>query len=411
MPDPYNDGRFGIDSDPMNYPGGETGAAAFARENRGRGFIDERNRNFWDILLGRPGRERQFNSPQASGPPVDVHPNPTDEGRFPPQAAAPPPPTAKPVTKISSGSAIAQRMRDLIKQSPLDPYAFEGPPTPAIDWSGVMPPPDTANLPPYDLPPYMRMPYGQEDLQRPMPPVGDRRFGGHTFGGNRFGGNEFGGARFGGNEFGASARGPGEVYDMPPAPRDMPPIRLQRPPVRDLPPYELPPGAMAPYSEEELRRPVTPYGGQRFGGNRFGGNLFGGRMFGPQAEAHADGGPIHMMRGGYPELYTKPVRQGYFATGGETNYVGPDGRGDGRSDHIDAKLSPGEYVMDAETTALLGDGDGQAGARKFDKMREDIRRQKGKKLAKGEISPKAKKNAVEYLARDPIRDGMRNVGR
>ncbi|MFA6268091.1 MAG: hypothetical protein WC670_20520, partial [Pseudolabrys sp.] len=247
MPDPYSDGRFGIDSDPMNYPGGETAAAAFARESRarpgGEGFIDERNRSFWDILLGRRGSPREFAAPQASGPPVELHPSysPTDEGRFPPQAAASPP-AAKPVTKISSGSAIAQLMRDLIKQSPLDQYASEGPPVPAIDWGGTMPPPDTANLPPYDLPPYMGMPYAPEDLRRGISPYGNQRFGGQ-----RFGGNEFGGNRFGGNEFGASARRP----EM--AQAGMPPIRLSPPTVRDLPPYDLPPAATAPYSEEDLR--------------------------------------------------------------------------------------------------------------------------------------------------------------
>lgn len=66
------------------------------------------------------------------------------------------------------------------------------------------------------------------------------------------------------------------------------------------------------------------------------------------------------------------------------------GGGTGRSDSIDAKLSDGEYVIDAETVALLGDGSNKAGARILDNLREEIRRQKGKALAKGKISPNAK---------------------
>jgi hypothetical protein len=67
-----------------------------------------------------------------------------------------------------------------------------------------------------------------------------------------------------------------------------------------------------------------------------------------------------------------------------------DGPGSGRGDEIDAKLSPKEYVMDAETVALLGDGNPDHGARKLDAMRRKLRMHKGKKLAKGQFSHKAK---------------------
>jgi hypothetical protein len=66
------------------------------------------------------------------------------------------------------------------------------------------------------------------------------------------------------------------------------------------------------------------------------------------------------------------------------------GAGDGRSDSIDAKLSDGEYVIDAETVALLGNGSTKAGAAMLDQMRQGIRQQKGKALAKGNFSPNAK---------------------
>jgi hypothetical protein len=66
------------------------------------------------------------------------------------------------------------------------------------------------------------------------------------------------------------------------------------------------------------------------------------------------------------------------------------GAGDGRSDSIDARLSDGEYVIDAETVALLGNGSTKAGAAMLDQMRQGIRKQKGKALARGKFSPDAK---------------------
>lgn len=66
-----------------------------------------------------------------------------------------------------------------------------------------------------------------------------------------------------------------------------------------------------------------------------------------------------------------------------------NGPGTGRSDSIDAKLSDGEYVIDAETVALLGDGSSKAGAAKLDQFRANIRKQKGRALSKGKISPDA----------------------
>jgi len=66
-----------------------------------------------------------------------------------------------------------------------------------------------------------------------------------------------------------------------------------------------------------------------------------------------------------------------------------NGPGTGRSDSIDAKLSDGEYVIDAETVALLGDGSSKAGAAKLDQFRANIRKQKGNALSQGKISPDA----------------------
>jgi hypothetical protein len=69
------------------------------------------------------------------------------------------------------------------------------------------------------------------------------------------------------------------------------------------------------------------------------------------------------------------------------------GPGTGRSDDIEARLSDGEYVMDAETVALLGDGSSDEGARRLDAMRSNLRKHKGENLHKGKFSHKAKEPA------------------
>jgi hypothetical protein len=73
------------------------------------------------------------------------------------------------------------------------------------------------------------------------------------------------------------------------------------------------------------------------------------------------------------------------------------GAGDGRSDDIPAVLSDGEYVMDAETVALLGNGSNKAGAAQLDRFRANVRKHKGKELAKGRFSVNAK-NPQAYMA-------------
>lgn len=94
-------------------------------------------------------------------------------------------------------------------------------------------------------------------------------------------------------------------------------------------------------------------------------------------------------------IYNTPVRA---AQGGALSMIGrfAQGAGSGREDTIDAKLSDGEYVMDAETVALLGDGSNKEGALRLDAMRQQLRKQKGKELVKGKFSPNAK-SPLQYL--------------
>ncbi len=83
-----------------------------------------------------------------------------------------------------------------------------------------------------------------------------------------------------------------------------------------------------------------------------------------------------------------------FASGSGDHYV--QGPGDGTSDDIPAKLSDGEYVMDAGTVSMLGNGSNQAGARKLDQLRKKIRMEAGRKLVKGKQFMKSK-SPEQYL--------------
>lgn len=89
-----------------------------------------------------------------------------------------------------------------------------------------------------------------------------------------------------------------------------------------------------------------------------------------------------------------PAPMGPLSKAKPSRYV--EGPGTGRSDEVPARLSRGEYVIDAETTALLGDGSSEAGAKKLDEMRKNIRAHKGAALAKGKFSPNAK-HPLSYL--------------
>ena len=94
-------------------------------------------------------------------------------------------------------------------------------------------------------------------------------------------------------------------------------------------------------------------------------------------------------------VYNSPVK---MANGGALSMIGrfAEGAGSGRDDTIDAKLSDGEYVMDAETVALLGDGSNKEGALRLDAMRAQLRKHKGKELSKGKFSANAK-SPLQYF--------------
>jgi len=144
----------------------------------------------------------------------------------------------------------------------------------------------------------------------------------------------------------------------------------------------------------------------------------------PIPQSMVQGGGQQLVNAGYtlnPNTQTwmppQPLGQGTgFAMGGEADHfsqnadvarISPNvsasggftqGPGTGRSDDIPARLSDGEYVIDAETVALLGDGSGKAGAQRLDEMRKNMRQHKAKNLSKGGFSHKAK-SPEAYMGR------------
>lgn len=67
----------------------------------------------------------------------------------------------------------------------------------------------------------------------------------------------------------------------------------------------------------------------------------------------------------------------------------------GQADHVPARLSGGEYVMDADVVSALGDGNTDAGAAKLDQMRENLRTHK-RSAPSDKIPPKAK-SPLDYM--------------
>jgi hypothetical protein len=93
-----------------------------------------------------------------------------------------------------------------------------------------------------------------------------------------------------------------------------------------------------------------------------------------------------MKSGGLPAVSNVPLTRGRldFRQGSAVH-----GEGDGQSDDIPAMLADGEYVIDAETVAQIGNGSTKAGAQALDKFRENIRGHK-RSAPLNKIPPKTK---------------------
>lgn len=92
------------------------------------------------------------------------------------------------------------------------------------------------------------------------------------------------------------------------------------------------------------------------------------------------GGNVVELRNGQSIQRPSDGGLGRYVQGGES----------GQSDKIPAVLSPGEFVMDADTVSSLGDGNNEAGASALEQMRQNVRRHK-RSAPVTKIPPKAKR--------------------
>lgn len=117
-------------------------------------------------------------------------------------------------------------------------------------------------------------------------------------------------------------------------------------------------------------------------------------------------------RGATPMNWSKAIAQprqnlavgGPVRNGNKPTSIGALGllRGDqpGQADKVPVAASHGEYVVDADVVAALGDGNTEAGAAKLDGMRKEIRQHK-RSAPTDKIPPKAK-SPLQYMK------GMKN---
>lgn len=153
---------------------------------------------------------------------------------------------------------------------------------------------------------------------------------------------------------------------------------------------------MSPEQQEYFNRPSVSWDWNKMQADANAANLSLDQFMAsnwPRITGYASSNP-----GAQQGAYNYPQAPIGKAQGGALSAVArfAQGAGSGRADTIDAKLSDGEYVIDAETVAMLGDGSNKEGAKRLDAMRQNIRSHKGKTLAKGKISPNAK-SALTYL--------------
>lgn len=155
------------------------------------------------------------------------------------------------------------------------------------------------------------------------------------------------------------------------------------------------PGFYDPMRLYDYNRNQIGYGGDITGYGRTGGEhqFFTPTVYTPIE--YATGGSVSPDNYGYYTYGNIPKTMRGFAQGGLTA-LAKGGNFDGRSDDIPAVLSDGEFVIDAETVALLGNGSSKAGANRLEEMRQAVRKQKGGALSRGQFSPDAK-SPLAYL--------------
>ena len=110
----------------------------------------------------------------------------------------------------------------------------------------------------------------------------------------------------------------------------------------------------------------------------------------------AAGGSVKAQKYAHGGLSVPLVAHGGKMRGDFRHGAHVAGPGDGQSDDIPAMLADGEYVLDSEIVAALGNGSTKAGSKLLDKFREEIRTHK-RSGSINTIPPKSK-SPLQYLS-------------
>lgn len=103
--------------------------------------------------------------------------------------------------------------------------------------------------------------------------------------------------------------------------------------------------------------------------------------------------PAHYADGG--DVMTDPGQMDP-SQGQQTGFLGlVTGQGGGQDDLVDAKLSPGEYVFDADTVSAVGDGNNDHGAKILDEWRQKLR--EAKRAAPSDEIPPLTGDPQQYM--------------
>jgi hypothetical protein len=122
-----------------------------------------------------------------------------------------------------------------------------------------------------------------------------------------------------------------------------------------------------------------------------------------KAVLRGSGMPVPAMKSGGLPKATAPMTMDGRHDYRHGQYV--DGIGDGQSDEIPAMLADGEYVIDSDTVAAIGNGSNKAGAKLLDGMRKEIRAHK-RSAPVDKIPPKAK-SPLEYMRMGATKKGRK----
>jgi hypothetical protein len=90
----------------------------------------------------------------------------------------------------------------------------------------------------------------------------------------------------------------------------------------------------------------------------------------------------------------------------QEQYVPDQGPGDGQSDDVPARLSKGEFVFDAHTVSMLGNGSNSTGAQKLEQLRQNLRKHAAKSNSKGKQFMHAK-DPEQYMRQGKAKAGAR----